>query len=420
MLGRSASMEDRTAAAMKGGAISILITSATDALAFLIGSSTVMPALRWFCLFAGMGIIFCFVFQVICFVPFLVLNAKRAEAGRLDCLCCIKAKVEVHELEEPNGCCGLICAPKGGAYPEGSLYKVDKLGTFLSGVWGPFITSVPGLALTAVVFITLLILSILGCLYIPVDFKIEWFIPSDSYVNEFYVLNDKHFKTGIGINVYTKGGAGAEGDYYTKQDELLALNAYVRSTPYIDNSQAVTDWYQTFLEYVITTDDAASDLSWGGAYDPDTRTFTDRATFYAALGRFYSGQDGTRYRSSMSWVDKGCEDRETWAACAWDRGLEATRIDGTIEASKLIGGRDRYDCMVSMRQDIAAAMPGAFPFAREFSNWEEVGVIGTELLRNLLICGARYHGPNHGPPAKHTDHPSFIVCPPSSQPSSQP
>ena len=168
MLGRSASMEDRTAAAMKGGAISILITSATDALAFLIGSSTVMPALRWFCLFAGMGIIFCFVFQVICFVPFLVLNAKRAEAGRLDCLCCIKAKVEVHELEEPNGCCGLICAPKGGAYPEGSLYKVDKLGTFLSGVWGPFITSVPGLALTAVVFITLLILSILGCLYIPV------------------------------------------------------------------------------------------------------------------------------------------------------------------------------------------------------------------------------------------------------------
>ena len=44
---------------------------------------------------------------------------------------------------------------------------------------------------------------------------------------------------------------GAEGDYYTKQDELLALNAYVRSTPYIDNSQAVTDWYQTFLECVL-------------------------------------------------------------------------------------------------------------------------------------------------------------------------
>ena len=31
------------------------------------------------------------------------------------------------------------------------------------------------------------------------------------YVNEFYVLNDKHFKTGTGINVYTKGGAGDDG-----------------------------------------------------------------------------------------------------------------------------------------------------------------------------------------------------------------
>jgi predicted RND superfamily exporter protein len=108
-LGSDASMEDRTAAAMKGGAISILITSATDALAFLIGSSTVMPALRWFCLFAGMGIIFCFIFQVICFVPFLVLNAKRAEAGYFDCLCCVKSSAGPRDINEPKGCCGLCC-----------------------------------------------------------------------------------------------------------------------------------------------------------------------------------------------------------------------------------------------------------------------------------------------------------------------
>ena len=44
--------------------------------------------------------------------------------------------------------------------------------------------------------------------------------------------------------------------------------------------------------------------------------------------------------------------------------------------------------LAKMAMGIAAAMEGAFPYAREFSNWEEVGVIGTELLRNLLICGA--------------------------------
>jgi len=31
----------------------VLITSATDALAFLVGATTVLPALSWFCTYAG-------------------------------------------------------------------------------------------------------------------------------------------------------------------------------------------------------------------------------------------------------------------------------------------------------------------------------------------------------------------------------
>ena len=33
--------------------IEVLITSATDALAFLVGATTVLPALSWFCTYAG-------------------------------------------------------------------------------------------------------------------------------------------------------------------------------------------------------------------------------------------------------------------------------------------------------------------------------------------------------------------------------
>jgi Niemann-Pick C1 protein len=276
-----------------------------------------------------------------------------------------------------------VCA--GSERAAAQEYKVNKLADFLSGTWGPFITSQVGLIVTGAVFLVLLVLSILGCIWIPVDFKLEWFIPDDSYVNQFYKLNDAHFNTGTGMNIYTK-----EGDYYAKQDQLLALNTYVRSTEYIDHTQPVTDWYQTFLEYIATTDYAAAapDWTWGGKFDPATQKFTDSATFYEALSSFYSGSDGTRYRSSMSWTDRTCEDRDTWDACTWSLGLRASRMDATIQASKLTGGRDRYVCMVTMRKDIAAAMEGAFPYAREFSNWEEVGVIGTELLRNLLICGA--------------------------------
>merc|ERR1711871_1622602 len=50
-------------------------------------------------------------------------------------------------------------------------------------------------------------------------------------------------------------------------------------------------------------------------------------------------------------------------------------------------GADRYDTMDTMRSEVAAAMEGAFPYSFEFLYWEEVGVIGTELSRNLLVCG---------------------------------
>jgi hypothetical protein len=177
LLGPDASIEDVTGMAMKGGAISILITSATDALAFLVGSSTVMPALRWFCLFAGFGIIFCFLFQIFCFVPCLVLNARRTAANRLDCFCCITAK-EPHLLNEPQGCCNTIMAG----------YTPNRLSRFLSQTWGPLITSTQGMAATGAVFFALLVLSIIGLVSIEVDFKMEWFIPDDSYVVDFFSM----------------------------------------------------------------------------------------------------------------------------------------------------------------------------------------------------------------------------------------
>ena len=50
-------------------------------------------------------------------------------------------------------------------------------------------------------------------------------------------------------------------------------------------------------------------------------------------------------------------------------------------------GTDRYNTMDTMRDEISACLAGAFPFSFQFMYWEEIGIIGAELLRNLLICG---------------------------------
>jgi hypothetical protein len=45
--------------------VSITITSVTDVVAFAVGGSTVLPALRSFCFFAAVGILAVYFFQVL-------------------------------------------------------------------------------------------------------------------------------------------------------------------------------------------------------------------------------------------------------------------------------------------------------------------------------------------------------------------
>ncbi|XP_015768303.1 PREDICTED: Niemann-Pick C1 protein-like [Acropora digitifera] len=62
--------------ALKHAGCSITITSLTDFLAFMIGATTILPALRSFCIFAGIGIIADFALQATLFTAFLALDAR--------------------------------------------------------------------------------------------------------------------------------------------------------------------------------------------------------------------------------------------------------------------------------------------------------------------------------------------------------
>jgi Niemann-Pick C1 protein len=100
---------------------------------------------------------------------------------------------------------------------------------------------------------------------------------------------------------------------------------------------------------------------------------------------------GSQHKSNVQWASEGCNDDDAavraGSTCVVAAGLEATRLSATIDMDFTDRGQDRYDCMVAMRSEVGAIVEGAFPFSFEFMYWEEVGVIGTELRRNLLISG---------------------------------
>ena len=208
----------------------------TDALAFFVGAFTVIPALSWFCVFAGFGVTFCFLFQIIFFLPCLVIDQRRAAYGSYDLCCCIGrlsdelnpaysrgiecgcapccSEVEAAEATGARGsgsadsnppekkkiidnfhrgcCCEYCCTD------EDALPKQEKI----FGQFGEIILSSAGQVFTLVLFAAIMGGGVFGSASIIKDFQIEWFINDGSALKEFYTLNDKYFAGGEGITIY--------------------------------------------------------------------------------------------------------------------------------------------------------------------------------------------------------------------------
>ena len=64
------SVEEKIGEVMSHSGVSITITSLTDFIAFAIGGTTAIPALKSFCMFCGVGIVSVYIFQATWLVYF--------------------------------------------------------------------------------------------------------------------------------------------------------------------------------------------------------------------------------------------------------------------------------------------------------------------------------------------------------------
>ena len=394
-------IEDNIIATARHGGISILITSATDALAFLVGSVTVLPALSWFCSFAGIGVIICFILQVTLFLPALTLNARRAKANKYDCCCCCGPK-EFHPLNEEKGCCCCIKCKSGSL--QRSLKRT-----------GEFITSKIGSVLILTMFSAIFITGVIGSTMIYKDFKLEWFFPDSSYVNEFFNWNNEFFQSGKPVTVYMR-----DIDYHAAQTDMDQMHTYMNTSKYVDITEAIEDWHWEFSDsnrqdnsqwkkfldvhghFPLCTADSNGYKKVG-----EEVSCTSKIDYYKALHLWYSDGGGVRYRTRVKWFDPRCENdtvistnfvtgdriRDWHVNCDPQKGLEASRISATLRLEFTNLGQDRYDTMTAMRKELGVVMKNfggtlTFPYSFEFLYWEEVGIIDVELIRNLIICGA--------------------------------
>lgn len=90
----------------------MLTTTLTDALAFGISSTTVLPALGSFCLWALFGVLAAFMATCSLFAALLVWDTKRQADSRFDCCCWKMRPLQEEEEEAEQGWC--CCS--GGRY----------------------------------------------------------------------------------------------------------------------------------------------------------------------------------------------------------------------------------------------------------------------------------------------------------------
>jgi predicted RND superfamily exporter protein len=350
------SIGERIAMTAKSGGVSILVTSLTDALAFLIGSTTKLPALSAFCIYAGLAVIFCFIYMIIFFLPFLAFDAMRAESNRFDCFCCCKAATK-HELGEPKGLCPCVPGCARVQPDEGLSRLMERFGNFV-------VKSMPGRVLTIGGFLGMFCVGLSGVGQLQKEFKIEWFFPEGSYFYEYVQYNQRYFQTGESFDVYLNGV-----DFFAERAEMTRLAEYLDAQDYIA-PDSVDNWWSDFI---------AANTGYGSL---------DEQAFWSAFHDFFLDPANARHKSSFQWRVAACDDGACTSA-QMAEGVGHAKIGATLK--DIQSGRLRYEVYRTYREDMKELFNDesgmkVFPYSMAFLYWEENGIIDVELIRNMIIA----------------------------------
>ena len=163
-------MAERFGLTMKRAGAVITVTSLTDFLAFAIGGTTVLPALRSFCIFCAVGLIVVYLLQATWFVAWFSLDQRRIEEKRNATIPCIK-----HKNFKPNN-----------FSQRNILQSVFKS---ISNV----IVKKPIKVVILVVTSVLLGISVWGNILLKQEFNPIWFLPSESYLAQWHKYNSQYF-----------------------------------------------------------------------------------------------------------------------------------------------------------------------------------------------------------------------------------
>jgi predicted RND superfamily exporter protein len=341
------SLVERFGIVMTHSGVAITITSITDFVAFALGGTTILPALRSFCFFASVGIISIYWFVCTFFVAFMYLDQIRLESNRDGLWPCYKHKNY-----------------------KGNFFTEKGLSRFVFDIYGKLLMKTPAKIAVVIVTVAVTGVGIWGNYSLEQKFVPAWFLPPDSYLSKWFVANERYFPFGGDrVTVWCSGL-----DYVNELEQINNLVlTLANQTDIIDN---VDSWTTKYLEYIQLPSYSLS--SWDG----DFKQFGNDSYFYHKLTQFIFSPMGAKYRGQFKF------EFEPWCGYA---APNVFMTDITFTHKVFSGPSEHIPAMNRVKKIISEAnlTGNVFPLSQGYAAWETDEVISYELYRNLglaILC----------------------------------
>jgi len=328
---------------MRHAGVSITITSITDFAAFAVGSSTVLPSLRSFCIYSAIGILATFMFQATFFVGWLALDQRRIDSHRD----------------------GMFPWYKHRNWKPSKLSRIEPLKLFFSRYLSKFLFKTPVKVLVLVLTATSLGFNVWGSVLMRQEFNPLWFIPSSTYLSQYFRTLEEFYPSN-----------GELGTIYVKSDHLFdhlddledLIGTLGNQT---DIVSSVDDWFGGFKDFVVTKQ----------LFDLNKKNLTS-VEFHTFLKNYLYSLKGGRYRKNFKF-DGNLDCRHEQAP-----PIIVTNFDFVFHP---FSGREEHipamQRIKKITEDYSLRFQDqVFPWARIFASWETDEVIMEELYRNLIIA----------------------------------
>ncbi|KAF2227491.1 niemann-pick C1 protein precursor [Elsinoe ampelina] len=186
------SIEERMSRALGRMGPSILLSVSTETVAFALGAAVGMPAVRNFAAYAAGAVFINFVLQVTMFISVLAWNQQRVEAGRADCIPCVKVSHNEHMGTHDR------LSAFYGVEEEGVLQR------FIRKTYAPSILRFRSKVAIITIFLGVFTagLALLPSIQLGLDQRIA--IPSDSYLIKYFDDLYDYFNAGPPVYFITR------------------------------------------------------------------------------------------------------------------------------------------------------------------------------------------------------------------------